>query len=68
MRAPVPRIEIVGGGMPDATEHAAIVEAVARTLADRSDHPGPPRSAWAHAGRLEAVGVATVRSRSALPR
>ena len=68
MTAPVPRIDIIGGGMPDATEHAAIVEAVTRTLAARSDRPVPPRSAWAHAGRHEAAGMTTVRSRSALPR
>ena len=61
------RIRIVAGGAVDAAEEAAIVEAVTLILSDRDARRAGPVSDWARAGRLEAAGTATVRSRAALP-
>ena len=63
-----PRIRIVGGGEPDGPEHAAIVAAVTQLLEAHEETPIRPRSAWSLAGRLEGVGMTTVRARSGLPR
>lgn len=68
MSIPEPVVRIVGGGAVDDTEHAAIVAAVTRSLARQDRHHMAPSSAWRAAGRLEGVGLPTVRSRSALPR
>ena len=65
-----PVVRIVGGGEVGPTEEEAIVEAVTQVLRSRA-HEGRrsvPTSAWALAGRLESVGLTTIRARSGLPR
>lgn len=63
-----PVVRIVGGGEADPAEQAAIVEAIAKVLRSREGHRQIPTSAWSLAGRLEGVGMTTIRARSGLTR
>ena len=63
-----PVVRIVGGGEVGPAEQAAIVEAVTQALRSREGRRSVPTSAWALAGRLESVGLTTIRARSGLPR
>lgn len=51
---PTARVEVVGGGTPDAGQLAAIV--VALTPTGGGDEPEPAAPAWARAALLENVG------------
>jgi hypothetical protein len=62
-----PQLRIVAGGSVGAQERAAITEAVLRVMRTRAAVPGAANSEWARAGRLEAAGTMTVRSRAGLP-
>ncbi len=60
-------VRITAGGELTAIEQEAIVTAVSRLVRDRTAERAQPPSAWALAGRLEASGATTIRSRAELP-
>lgn len=59
-------IDITGGGDPGPEGHAAIAAAIRRTFGARSSERRTKPSAWARAGRLEAMSDVHIRAKAQL--
>jgi hypothetical protein len=60
-------VHVIGGGVPDAVEEAAIVSAVKRVMAEREFGRSRPSALWGRVGRIEARSGLRIASRSVLP-